>query len=449
MRLPRTLTAVPLHEYTARTCLGRGSYGRVDLLQREIRNSTTFPRKIVLKTISLDKSVRDGITDPQREPQLLSAVRHPNVVRLLDWAVDDARIVMITEYANAGDLSQYLQRRAAASRALSPTSIFAIFIQLCLGVSALHAHGILHRDIKAKNIFLHVVARSAVLVKLGDFGIAKPLASPWDATTTAIGTPYYLAPEICRGESYGLPADIWACGVVLFELCTLRRPFAAASLAPLMRQIVEDPFPAHRDDWITSPCIPPAVWSLVYRLLDKDPRRRPTAEQVLHMPVIVDFISRARAIIDTDTSLYQDVPRTAPPPEPPAAPKRCFRQPVAQPSPPSTPSTGDRSLQPPKRRHARGPPVPPASPPASPPLDPTPPLPTSVYHLLECTRAALERELGGPDRVAQLYAQCQRALARRRRGGGVTATWARIEAVARRDESVWTALALLVKFGVF
>ncbi|KAJ3375345.1 Serine/threonine-protein kinase Nek5 [Allomyces arbusculus] len=374
MALPRNLTAVPLHEYTARTCLGHGSYGRVYLLQRGTRNSATFPRKVVLKTISLVKSARDGIKDPHREPQLLAAVRHPNVVQLLDWAVDDARIVMVTEYANAGDLSQYLQRRAAASRALSPTSILAIFTQLCLGVRALHSHGILHRDIKAKNIFLHVVARSAVLVKLGDFGIAKPLASQWDATTTAIGTPYYLAPEVCRGEPYGLPADMWACGVVLFELCTLRRPFAAASLAPLMRQIVEDPVPAHREDWITSPGIPPAVWSLVYRLLDKDPRRRPSAEQVLHMPVIVDFISRARAGADTETFLDKDFRRA-------------------------------------------------------------------------CTRAALERALGGPDRVAQLYAQCQRALARRQRGDGVTAAWARIEAVARQDESVWMALALLVKFG--
>ncbi|KNE65421.1 NEK protein kinase [Allomyces macrogynus ATCC 38327] len=399
MALPRTLTAVPLHEYTARTCLGHGSYGRVDLLQRGTRISTNFPKKIVLKTISLAKSARDGITDPQREPQLLAAVRHPNVVRLLDWAADDARVVMVTEYANAGDLSQYLQGRAAASRALSPTSILAIFTQLCLGVRALHEHGILHRDIKTKNIFLHVVARSAVLVKLGDFGIAKPLTSPWDATTTAIGTPYYLAPEVCRGEP-----------------------------------------------WITSPRIPPAVWSLVYQLLDKDPRRRPTAEQVLHMPVIVDFISRARAGADADTSLGTDVRRTPPAPDPRAAPKRWPRRPVALPSPPSTPSTGDRDMPLPKRWRTRAPPAPLASPPASLPLDSAPPLPKSVYHLLECTRAALERELGGPDRFTQLYAQCQRALARRRRAGGVTAAWTRIEAVARQDKSVWMAMALLVKF---
>lgn len=90
-------------------------------------------------------------------------------------------------------------------------------MQCFFALSTMHQKGILHRDIKPENMFL----TKNDVIKLGDFGIAKES----DYAKTMVGTPYFMSPEVCKGEKYGSKADIWAFGCAIYEMCTLRKPF--------------------------------------------------------------------------------------------------------------------------------------------------------------------------------------------------------------------------------
>ncbi|XP_060801163.1 serine/threonine-protein kinase Nek8 isoform X2 [Amyelois transitella] len=112
--------------------------------------------------------------------------------------------------------------------------ILFYFCQILLGVNYIHNLHIIHRDLKAENILL--TGKNGVLVKIGDFGISKMLASA-KKTSTVIGTPYYLAPELCEGKPYDTKSDVWALGCLLYEMCTHKRAFNAETLVGLVKAI--------------------------------------------------------------------------------------------------------------------------------------------------------------------------------------------------------------------
>ena len=124
------------------------------------------------------------------------------------------------------------------------------FTQITLGLDFVHDQKILHRDLKAQNIFL----TKSGCVKLGDFGIARPLTNSTDLAHTLVGTPYYMSPELCHNQPflqnlfmflsfpfhhfrYGFKSDIWALGALLYEMCTLRHPFEARNYQELVSKI--------------------------------------------------------------------------------------------------------------------------------------------------------------------------------------------------------------------
>jgi len=94
-------------------------------------------------------------------------------------------------------------------------------VQLALGLQHIHNKKVLHRDLKTQNVFITKDNR----VKIGDFGISKMLENTVQLAGTSLGTPYYLSPEICLGQKYDYKSDLWMLGCVLYEMCTLRRPF--------------------------------------------------------------------------------------------------------------------------------------------------------------------------------------------------------------------------------
>lgn len=103
----------------------------------------------------------------------------------------------------------------------SEEQILHWFTQICLALKHCHDRKIMHRDIKALNVFL----TSNDIVKLGDFGIARVMASTSEMAATVVGTPYYLSPEIVQNNTYDNKSDVWSIGVLLYELCALRPPF--------------------------------------------------------------------------------------------------------------------------------------------------------------------------------------------------------------------------------
>ena len=145
------------------------------------------------------------------------------------------------------------------------------FTQICLAMKHVHDRKVLHRDLKCQNIFL----TKNSMIKLGDFGIARVLSGTKDNAKTMVGTPYYLSPEIINGKGYNFKSDIWSLGVVLYELCALKPPFDANSLAFLAMKIVKGQYPPIPSHYTKD------MKNLVSVLLQVDPSKRPTINNIL------------------------------------------------------------------------------------------------------------------------------------------------------------------------
>ena len=143
-------------------------------------------------------------------------------------------------YADGGDLSNKIKATREANMTFTEDQILDWFTQICLGLKHCHDRKILHRDLKAGNVFLCQNG----LVKLGDFGIAKVLNSTVEKAQTIVGTPYYLSPEIIKNQSYDHRTDIFSLGVVMYYMAALEVPFKDQNYDGLMNKILyKQPLP--------------------------------------------------------------------------------------------------------------------------------------------------------------------------------------------------------------
>ena len=156
------------------------------------------------------------------------------------------------------------------------------FVQMALAIKHIHDRKILHRDLKTQNIFMTQSGQ----IKIGDFGIARVLQHTYDCAQTAIGTPYYLSPEICQEKPYNQKSDIWSLGCILYEMVTLRHAFDANSMKGLVLKILRGNYPAI-----------PSMYSqdlkdLVADMLVKDPAKRPSMRKILEKEFLSKRISK-------------------------------------------------------------------------------------------------------------------------------------------------------------
>lgn len=160
----------------------------------------------------------------QREGEVLAALDHPNVARAHEAGVDGQQPYLVMELVAGVPLEKVLSERAELDKKFTFDEVAALFEQLGGAVEHAHARGILHRDLKPANVFV-----DGDRLKVIDFGLAKIFEEgPGSEGTTRdrrLGSLAYMAPEQARGESVGPSADVFALGVILFELLTLRRPF--------------------------------------------------------------------------------------------------------------------------------------------------------------------------------------------------------------------------------
>ena len=145
------------------------------------------------------------------------------------------------------------------------------FIGMCRGLAAIHERKILHRDLKPANVFL-TYERQTKWPKIGDYGCAKLFEGATNKQTQFVGTPNYMAPELCDESDYNTASDIWSLGCILYELAALRPPFEAQSWLGLVMKIQKGEFKPLPQMYT------PQLCDLVAQLLEKDPLRRPTAD---------------------------------------------------------------------------------------------------------------------------------------------------------------------------
>jgi calcium-dependent protein kinase len=148
--------------------------------------------------------------------------------------------------------------------------------QMLSAVKHLHIHGIVHRDLKPEN-FLLATNESESEIKLIDFGLSKRFVSKQDHMHTVVGTPFYVAPEVLKGD-YDYQCDVWSLGVILFILLCGYPPFEGNSNKDIFHRVLNQDLIFDAKDWndLSSGCK-----SLVRNMLTKDPKSRPTAEECL------------------------------------------------------------------------------------------------------------------------------------------------------------------------
>jgi predicted Ser/Thr protein kinase len=209
--------------------------------------------------------------DPDRQERLFAEVRlarqvsHPAVCRVYDVGEADGQPFLSMEYVDGEDLASLLRRigRLPSDKALE------IARQLCAGLAAAHDRGVLHRDLKPENVMLDGRGK----VRITDFGLAG-LAETLRGEDVRSGTPAYMAPEQLSGREATVRSDVYALGLVLYELFTGRRTFGGKSAVELARQHQEED-PARPSTLIDD--IDPAVERAILRCLEKDPRLRPAS----------------------------------------------------------------------------------------------------------------------------------------------------------------------------
>ena len=201
----------------------------------------------------------------KRELTLAQRVSHTNVCRVHDIGESDRFYYISMEYIDGQTLKDWAQ----AVGHLSPRQTVSVGSQICAGLEAIHAEAIIHRDLKPHNIMLDRSGRIVVM----DFGLAYPLdAEPITAAGAALGTLAYMSPEQTVGEKADIRSDIYALGVILYEMLTGRRPPGDGENLPLALRRTGERCPVP-SEW--TPGVPEALDVVVIRCLEREPSRRP------------------------------------------------------------------------------------------------------------------------------------------------------------------------------
>ncbi|MEV4426761.1 serine/threonine-protein kinase [Streptomyces sp. NPDC049602] len=242
--------------------LGQGGMGVVRRATDEL-----LGRPVAVKTLALDSGA-----DPAgalREARVVAQVRHPHVIVVHDVVEHEGRPALVMELVDGGSLAD----RLAAGEVLSAGEAARLGLDLLDALSAAHAHGVLHRDVKPANVLLEQGTGRAVLT---DFGIASlPGATTLSGTGVFVGTPEYTAPERMRGEDGGPASDLWSLGALLCAAATGTSPFRRDSIGAVLHAVVyEEIRPSER----MGPLVP-----VVRGLLERDPARRLGAAEARRM----------------------------------------------------------------------------------------------------------------------------------------------------------------------
>jgi serine/threonine-protein kinase len=263
-------------EYVVRRRIGSGGMGVVYEGEHP-----DIGRKVAIKIIRPDSSESVRSRELLAEARAVSAIRHRGIIDIFGFGtLPGVGQYLVMEFLNGRPLDEVLLDRAP----MPPAEVIRLMTEVLDALSAAHAEGVIHRDLKPGNIFVVLESNGYEYVKVLDFGLAKKGAEPNSATPQSsssmiVGTPEYMAPEQACGQAVSPRTDLYAAGIIMFEMLTGRLPFRGDSRMHVAIMQVHDapPAPSSLVDGL-----PPELDALILRLLAKDPAQRPlSAEQVM------------------------------------------------------------------------------------------------------------------------------------------------------------------------
>ncbi len=255
-------------KYEVEGILGRGGMGVVVAARHR-----ELSQKVAIKCLLPHAlAIRDVVERFAREARAAAQIHGEHVARVIDVGrFDDGTPYMVMEHLRGHDLADELHRRGA----LPVTEAVRYLLETCEAIAQAHALRIVHRDLKPANLYLAETPGRAPIIKVLDFGISKvvePNADALTKTASVMGTPFYMSPEqLLSAKNVDERTDIWALGVILYELLAGRPPFTGESVAEIVAQILHNapqPLRVYRPD------VPPALEAAIARCMQSKPEAR-------------------------------------------------------------------------------------------------------------------------------------------------------------------------------
>ncbi|XP_067012265.2 serine/threonine-protein kinase Nek2 [Anabrus simplex] len=288
-------------DYDVLSVIGTGTFGTCYKVQKKSTGQI-----FVWKAINYGKMTKEKKLRLVSEVNLLSELHHSNIVRYYDRIIHkpSATLYIIMEWCEGGDLATLIAMCKRTNKLIVESFVWRVLYQTACALQACHSYlargTIMHRDIKPANVFLDGTGN----VKLGDFGLARVLQDDISFAHSVVGTPYYMSPEMIKGNRYNKKSDIWSLGCLIYEMCVLMPPFSGPSIPELAQKIEEGKFeriPSYYSE---------DLQKMISFMLRVDHVIRPTVEVILHHPTVMSHLAQDTFKTKENTGVVENAEKT-------------------------------------------------------------------------------------------------------------------------------------------